>query len=65
MAQAPLGQTLHRVHASFQCLLDTLQLQQQLMLVPGAGAGAGGSDCNGDGLLLGIARDLLATGALC
>jgi hypothetical protein len=72
--QAPLSQTLQRVVASFDCLLDILQLQQRLAGADGGGGGGvgggSGGDRSGSGssgaaedhVLLGIARELLAVG---
>jgi hypothetical protein len=71
--QSPLSQTLHRVHASFECLLDILQLQQELTAAAAAAAGpaatADGAAAvvapgasSSDAVLLGVARDLLSAG---
>ena len=68
--QSPLSQTLHRVHASFECLLDILQLQQELTAAAagpaatanGAAAVVAPGASSSDAVLLGVARDLLSAG---
>lgn len=54
--QAPLSQTLQRVHAAFECLLDIISLQQQLARAQpalrrrlGAGGPSGGAAGGGEG----------------
>lgn len=72
-AQAALSQTLQRVHAAFECLVDIVQAQQQLCPAAEVAApapevpadrslAAAGNGATAEAVLLGIAHSLLALG---